>query len=446
MIQAQKVPNQESYGIRYEHIPFYNHWEVDQSQISRKMAESFFRNPQYQYVYKNFDYTKGFHVWIGEGNYEYKQTGYMKMISFPYKDYMFDIGDYITCIYDNKETTWLVKTITKNHPYECIAHIEKTNNWLKWIDEYGNLRQYRCVVDDKMLESFPGRSTIVHPQGNVFVDVKRDLITSKIVENQKFIFGGVGPNVIPGQAYLVYGFKNFMNDEECNEKILSLELKRENADMSTLSEKDDLYNNIADYYKRKLYKVQINNEDITQKVGYETQLSAEAFKDNDTIDLKILWETSNNNIVEIDENGSLKIVGIGKAVITARLDVNNNVYDSIEVNSIMNLPKNEYYQFSPLNIETILQGDEENFSIYHCIDNVPDDETFRLKVYGVPNENKYKNYFYEIEVIDGTENECNKFKLINNRAFYNNPLYIDVYSNTTGKMVGYIHVRLGGLT
>ncbi len=155
MKQAQEISNKNLFSERFNEIPYPNDWEADQSLNSKKLIESFFRNPNYQKVYKNFDYTKEYHVWIGEGNYEYKQVGYMKMLSFPYKEYQFNIGDYITCIYDGKETTWLIRTITKNHPYECIAHIEKTNNNLKWIDEYGNLISYRCVVSDKMLEAFP---------------------------------------------------------------------------------------------------------------------------------------------------------------------------------------------------------------------------------------------------------------------------------------------------
>lgn len=448
MKKAQEISNNNLFGSRFTEIPFPGEWEIDQSQNSIKLAESFFRNPQYQLIYLNFDYTKGYHVWIGEGNYEYKQVGYMRMLSFPYKDYKFNVGDYITCIYDGKETTWLIKTITKNHPYECIAHIQKTNQYLKWIDKYGNLIQYRCVVGEKMLEAFPGRSNIVAPEGNIMLDVRRDLITSTITENQKFIFGGIAPNIIQGQIYQVYAFKNFMNDEETNEAILSLELRRLNAEESEIYDftKDDLYNNIPDIFRMKLYKVVIDETDITQKVGFKTKISAGVFLENEKTEYNVIWESTDPEVAEIDENGNLEIVGYGETKIIARFEHNLDICNSILVNSIQNLPDTEYYRFSPIDTNLILQGDELTFSIYHYINHEIDEtETFSIGFSGVPNSDKYKNYFYSVYVENGNISECNEFKVINNRAFNKGYLKITAISNITGKVVKEMTIRLGGL-
>ena len=66
MKKAQEISNSNNmFEPRYSRIPFYKDWEIDQSLNSIKLAESFFRNPNYQTVYKNFDYTKPLHVWIG---------------------------------------------------------------------------------------------------------------------------------------------------------------------------------------------------------------------------------------------------------------------------------------------------------------------------------------------------------------------------------------------
>lgn len=139
----------------YNDVPFKNHYTEEFSQNSEKIKESFFRNPQFQTVYKNFNYDEPLWVWIGEGNYDYNQVGYQKMFSYPYDEYKFDIGDYITCIYNDIETTWLITSINKNQKYNVVAHIEKTNNSLRWVDDYGNVLSYRCVVDDKYLEAYP---------------------------------------------------------------------------------------------------------------------------------------------------------------------------------------------------------------------------------------------------------------------------------------------------
>lgn len=447
MKQAQEISNNNNlFDPKFSEIPFYKDWEVDQSLNSIKLISSFFRNPNYQKVYKNFDYSKEYHVWIGEGNYEYKQVGYMRMLSFPYKEYQFNIGDYITCIYDGKETTWIIKTITKNQPYECIAHIEKTNNYLKWVDEFGNLIQYRCVVSEKMLEAAPGRSEIVPPEGDISLDVRRDLVTSTITENQKFIFGGIAPNVIQGQIYEVYGIKNFMNDDQTNEAILSLQLSRRNGEETGVEgEKDDLYNNIPDVYKMKLYSVVIDSKDITQKVGFKTRLDAIVFKQEEKTSYGVIWESSNPNVVKIDENGNLEILDYGTVTITARFEKNTNIYSSIIINSVMNLPNIEYYRFSPLEIDTILQGDEQSFTIYHYVNDEPDDETFTIKFSGVPNDGKYENYFYSVIPTNGDIERCNQFSIWNNRAFDNGRLKIQAISNKTGEVVETLYIRLGGL-
>ena len=447
MKKAQEISNSNDiFEPKFSRIPFLNDWEVDRSLNSMKLIDSFFRNPNYQLVYKNFDYSKGYHVWIGEGNYEYKQVGYMRMLSFPYKEYQFNIGDYITCIYDGKETTWIIKTITKNQPYECIAHIEKTNNYLKWVDDYGNLIQYRCVVSDKMLEAAPGRFDIVPPEGNISLDVRRDLITSTITENQKFIFGGIAPNIIQGQIYEVYAFKNFMNDDATNESILSLELSRRNGEETGIEgEKDDLYNNIPDVYKMKLYSVVINSKNIIQKVGFKTTLDAIVYKNNEKMDYGVTWESSNKNVVKIDENGKLEILDIGEAKITAKFVKNPDVSSYIIVNSVQQLPDSQYYRFLPLELDTILQGDEQTFSVYHYVNEVPDEEKFEIRFSGVPNDGQYKDYFYSVIATDGDIKNCNEFTIWNNRAFNNGRLKIEAISNKTGKVVETLYIRLGGL-
>lgn len=139
----------------YNKVPFEGHYQEEIYQNIEKVKESFFRNPQFKVIYKNFNYDEPLWVWIGEGDYDYKQVGYQKMFSYPYDEYKFDIGDYITCIYNDVETTWLVTSINKNQKYNVVAHIEKTNNSLKWIDDYGKLISHRCVIDDKYLEASP---------------------------------------------------------------------------------------------------------------------------------------------------------------------------------------------------------------------------------------------------------------------------------------------------
>lgn len=238
-----------------------------------------------------------------------------------------------------------------------------------------------------------------------------------------------------------------MNDEETNEEILALELRRLNSDEDSTYDfsKDDLYNNIPDIFRMKLYNVKIDEKDITQKVGFKKQLKAVVCEGKEKTDYNVVWESSDQNVVTIDNNGNLEIIDYGEAEIIARFEHNLDVYDSIKISSIQDLPTVEYYGISPRDIDVILQGDEEKFSIYHYIDHEPDEETFAIECSGVPNKDKYKEYFYSISVENGDINHCNEFIITNNRAFNNGNLKIAAISNNTGKVVKEISVRLGGL-
>lgn len=273
------------------------------------------------------------------------------------------------------------------------------------------------------------------------------MVTSTITENQKFIFGGVAPNIIQGQIYQVYAFKNFMNDEETNEAILALELRRLNSDEASKYDfsKDDLYNNIPDIFRMKLYNVKIDEKDITQKVGFKKQLNALIYEGKEKTDYNVIWESSDTNVVTINENGELEIIDYGEAEIIARFEHNLDVFDSIKISSIQDLPAVEYYGVSPMDRNVILQGDEETFSIYHYVDSEPDNETFSIEISGVPNKDKYKDYFYSVSATNGDIKHCNEFIITNNRAFNNGNLKIEAISNETGKVVKEISVRLGGL-
>ena len=190
-----------------------------------------------------------------------------------------------------------------------------------------------------------GRFQVLAAEGNVLLNVQRNDDTSTITLNQRFVFGGV-PNKVKGQVYEVYAFKTHMDDEACNERLLGLELRRLNNNEG----QDDLYNNIADIYKKNWYTVEVNEEDMTQAVGFERQLNYSVFKDNDIATVDVIWESSNENIAQIDNNGVLKVLGIGQSVITCYMKDNKEVKDSFIVTGILKeeLPQKEEYVIKKL--------------------------------------------------------------------------------------------------
>lgn len=228
-----------------------------------------------------------------------------------------------------------------------------------------------------------------------------------------------------------------------NEKLLGLELRRLNINEG----QDDLYNNIADIYKKNWYRIEVNEEDMTQAVGFEKKLNYSVFKDNDIVQLDVVWESSNENVAKVNSEGILSVVGIGQTVITCYMKDNHNVKGAFIVTGIFKekLQSIEEYVINPLLIDVILQGDSQDITFYHCIDEVPDGETFNIKLSGVPHTGSYIGYYFDFETDTGSLIQCNKLTLTNNREFTKGRLKIEIYSNKTGEPIQTLNIRLGGI-
>lgn len=274
------------------------------------------------------------------------------------------------------------------------------------------------------------------------MNVQRNDDTAKITLNQRFVFGGV-PNKVEGQVYEVYAFKSHMDDETTNEKLLGLELRRLNINEG----QDDLYNNIADIYKKNWYRIEVNEEDMTQAVGFDKKLNYSVFKDNDIVPVDVIWESSNEKVAKVNNEGILSVVGIGQSVITCYMKDNIDIKGSFIVTGIFKeeLPQAEEYIINPLLIDVILQGDTQEITFNHCIDEVPDKETFNIKLSGVPHTGSYEGYYFDFETDSGNLTQCNKLILTNNREFTKGRLKIEIFSNVSGDLIQTLNIRLGGI-
>lgn len=271
---------------------------------------------------------------------------------------------------------------------------------------------------------------------------QRNEDTSQITLNQRFVFGGI-PNKVKGQLYEVYAFKTFMDDDACNERLLGLEMRRLNNNDGT----DDLYNNIANIYRKDWYKIDLNEEDITQAVGFNKKMQYQVYKDNDIVDLEVKWESSNPQVAVVDSNDILSITGVGKTVLTCHLAENDDVRAQVIVSGTMKhkLPEKSEYVINPLNLDVILLDDEQTITFYHTVDEVPDKETFNVKLSGVPFTGKYTDYYFTIESDSGNLTKCNSITITNNREFTKGRLLIEITSNKTGELIGSLNIRLGGI-
>ncbi len=235
--------------------------------ITELTKSTFSENPDYNKVYKNFNYDKTYEAWIYEGNKEDKIVGYKMFQSYPYDKPEFKIGDYIHWNYNHKEiSTWLLTSLDTQYLYNVTGRMLECNNSLRWKDKNGNLNCYPCVIKDALTyTNFKwGNSGVVESGGDIVVLVQRNKETFQIDINDRFIFTGVA-------------FKVKQKFNELNPDYLELYMMK----VPEL-EGDDLIDNVA---INETPSVEVKNEivlnpQITEILQGETQsFSVYSYKD-----------------------------------------------------------------------------------------------------------------------------------------------------------------------
>lgn len=164
------------------------------SSITELTKGTFYSNPDYNKIYKNFNYEKSYDAWIYEGNERDKIVGYKIFQSYPYDIVEFNIGDYIHWNFNHVElSTWLLTSLDTQYLYNVTGRMLLCNNSLRWKNNDGNLNCYPCVIKDAMTyTNFKwGNDGLVEQGADIVVLVQRNEQTSTITVNDRFIFSGV---------------------------------------------------------------------------------------------------------------------------------------------------------------------------------------------------------------------------------------------------------------
>lgn len=413
-------------------------------------------NQTYLATFKN----SGSYYSVGFGNKEnkkdvqifnldaFKKLDTIKNMQYaPYQDLSeFRAGEYIYWNDTQDDMIWLITSTDKRLPQKPMSVIKKCNVDLNWFDENGIKHTQKAVFEDSFLYEMPNGSDEVKLQeGRVIISTQLNEFTEKIPADQTFIFGGDAKKKIRGQKYILRSKRFEANDYKLGEQLLTLMLEKTSDNTGS----DDLYNNITNVFKEKLFTVEIQQDNIIQELGFEIKLSA-IVKDsnNNVVDEKIVWSSSDKNIATITKKtGKLKFVGFGTAEIIASMENNENFYDTINIecrNEI--LPENDVirYQLTPI-ISVLLRGDEETFNIFELINEIKQDRKFKITHSGVNNWNNY----YSIEALSGdTLNYCNKFKIVNKNQYTGGNLEIKAYKiedDLSEVEISGLSIRLGGL-
>lgn len=346
--------------------------------LEQDIAQTIIDNWQYQVnaytIYRNFDYNTNYSAIINdEKNYK-KLVSEKRLIMYPFQQIF--SGDYVHWKYDGQTLSdWLVFSVDKQYRYKESASMRKCNNSLKWIDENGFLKSYPCVIEEPMSGTdFSYNKYIVTSTGNITCFVQKNADTSTISINKRFIMNN---GSVAKVAYKVRSIDDFFQDT--NILILTMNVVPLMAD-------DDVYNFIANKETYQ-WSLTINQNDIEQEVGFIGQLSATLLKNGEIDSSTLVWNSSDDSIVTIDQDGYFELVGLGSATITCYVQDNPILTDTINVNVVSILNNISETRISP-NVEILYKGEPVTFTVFEYINEEVQADTFTFTHEG--ESSKYK--------------------------------------------------------
>ena len=208
---------------------------------------------------------------------------------------------------------WIVYETT-THELETIStcNIRRCNNWLRWVTDKGELVSYPCVIEgDLTSANAQVAKTITQANSHINVIVQGNKDTLSIVKNMRFIFNH--------SVYKFYAINNYMQvdyvDDDAPLLFMDFYLDME-------IDEDNLVENIADDTRNE-YHIECNVQQITGQSD-DVGVIVPLVYHNNTLVSQPRFDivSSDNNIIEIDNNGRYKLKSDGNAEITVQIHGN----------------------------------------------------------------------------------------------------------------------------
>ena len=222
--------------------------------------------------------------------------------------------------------------------------VRRCNEWMRIVDPLdGKIYSIPCVVDyDMTAAAFKISTPIITPNNHATVKVQQNATTDRLfVTNSRFILGN--------RPFKITGMQNATNQFINNNVSSLMEI---DLFLDEIWEKDDIPNGIADngIYNYNIHIIDDTNNSLEVVPNGHGQLYTEITLNNETVNREVVWESSNNNIITIDNNGYYNVIGnVGDfAIITASLFSNQDNYDSITLTIVDVMDNQPVIVFNPI--------------------------------------------------------------------------------------------------
>ena len=219
---------------------------------------------------------------------------------------------------------WIVHSYT---PYDGLVQscgVRRCNNFLRIIDPLnGGIVSFPCIIDYDM--SSPSAQTsryIITPNNHAVVMVQGNELSHRLLKtNSRFILGG--------RPFKLLAFQNAIEDDidTPENTLMYLDLY-----LDEIHDKDDIVNKIAEngIYD---YNISVNAETMNLLESSQGNIQAFVLLNNELVERNLLWESKNENVIMIEQNGDYIVTGSNgeETDIQVSLDGNNNIYKVIHI-------------------------------------------------------------------------------------------------------------------
>ena len=317
--------------------------------------------------------------------------------------------------YRFNDNIWIVFSKDNIKTDTSSVYVRRCNNTINTQDIYGNIHMEPCYIDYKVTETQPFRELRIDiPNGRIWVQCQLNKWTENIDINSRFVFGSNTYKLRESHKY----------DREKTFDNSSVPILSFYADYDEIAPDDNMELQVANY---KEYNYIINTpNNLSGTVGESGKINYSVSLDGNNVNEEVLFESTNKEVIIIDNNGNYLMNKIGNCNIIVKLKNNTNYYSQIDV-SINDTSVPIYEDILEPNINHIKLNKTQKYSIYEYKNNSKEDTKFDIKCYDVPENNYYfetdGNNFY-ITNLKTTENYLLKVICTNQRTLEETIFYI----------------------
>lgn len=204
---------------------------------------------------------------------------------------------------------WLVYETTNALETISRCNIRRCNNWLKWLNDKGEVIAYPCVIDgDLTSANAQVAKTITQANSHISVIVQGNKDTLSIVKNMRFM--------INKSVYKFYAINNYMQMDYVDDTtpLLFMDFY---LDMAI--DEDNEAENLADD-RRSEYKIECNVEQLTgKKLNFGTIIPT-VYHGNKVIEnARFEFASSDEDVIIVDNKGNYIMQDNGNAIISVQV-------------------------------------------------------------------------------------------------------------------------------